>query len=89
MSLAYFQKRPSLAVGGISRCPDYRHLSLASASSSRGTSEDWVQQAGGLSIDSPIFPPLDRDDRSALQDKTPEGDVDMVGFDSFALTMVF
>lgn len=47
-------KRPSLAVGGITRRPDYRHLSLGSASSSLGTPEDWVQQAGGLSIDSPI-----------------------------------
>ncbi|KIM49417.1 hypothetical protein M413DRAFT_438597 [Hebeloma cylindrosporum] len=52
-------KRPSLAVGGITRRPDYRHLSLGSASSSLGTPEDWVQQAGGLSIDSPIPSDLD------------------------------
>jgi len=72
-------KRPSLAIGGISRCPDYRppNLNLAS-SSSWGTSEDWVQQAGGLSIDSPIFRPPDRDNRFAQQAETHGGDVDMM-----------
>lgn len=68
----HFQKRPSLAVGGISRRPDYRHLSLGSASSGLGISEDWVQQTGGLSIDSPIFP-VDREIPFA-----GGGDVDMV-----------
>lgn len=79
LSNLHFQKRPSLAVGGISRRPDYRHLSLGSASSSMGTSEDWVQQTGGLSIDSPIFP-LDREIPFV-----GGGDVDMVGFEFLCL----
>jgi hypothetical protein len=79
VSHLHFQKRPSLVVGGISRRPDYRHLSLGSASSSLGTSEDWVQQTGGLSIDSPIFP-LDREIPFVGGE-----DVDMVGLGLLAL----
>ncbi|KAF9477372.1 hypothetical protein BDN70DRAFT_881275 [Pholiota conissans] len=70
-------KRPSLAVGEFNR----RHLSRSSASSSRQGSEDWVQRAGGLAIDSPAstpgeshFPFLPHDDGVVGE----EGDIDMV-----------
>ena len=74
--LIYIQKRLTLAIGGITRRPDYRHLSLGSASSSLGTSADWVQQAGGLSIDSPFH----SDHENPF---VGSGDVDMVGVDFF------
>ncbi|KAJ7740747.1 hypothetical protein DFH07DRAFT_838983 [Mycena maculata] len=54
-------KRPSLAIGGplsSSENAFYYLGSLNSASTSRHSSEDWVQQAGGLSIDSPLFPSI-------------------------------
>jgi len=76
VSNIYSQKRPSLAISGITRRPDYRHLSLGSASSSLGTSEDWVQQAGGLSIDSPFH----SDHENPF---IGGGDVDMVGVGFF------
>jgi len=46
-------KRLSLAIGDVSI--GYRHFSTSSVNGSRYPSEDWVQQAGGLSINSPIF----------------------------------
>ncbi|KAJ6496540.1 hypothetical protein C8R47DRAFT_1114483 [Mycena vitilis] len=50
-------KRLSLASGGRSSENAYHYLSAqSSASTSRHSSEDWVQQAGGLTIDSPLFP---------------------------------
>ncbi|KAJ7046636.1 hypothetical protein C8F04DRAFT_1061220 [Mycena alexandri] len=53
-------KRLSLAIGGplgSSENPFYHHLGArSSTNTSRHSSEDWVQQAGGLSIDSPLFP---------------------------------
>ncbi|KAJ6546538.1 hypothetical protein DFH09DRAFT_927299 [Mycena vulgaris] len=54
-------KRLSLAIGGpfASSEPAFRYLGpQSSASTSRHSSEDWVQQAGGLSIDSPLFPSM-------------------------------
>ncbi|KAJ7685047.1 hypothetical protein DFH06DRAFT_1157236 [Mycena polygramma] len=49
-------KRLSLATGGRPSENAYHYLSAqSSASTSRHSSEDWVQQAGGLSIDSPLF----------------------------------
>ncbi|KAJ7083834.1 hypothetical protein C8R43DRAFT_1052016 [Mycena crocata] len=54
-------KRLSLAFNG-SRPSAENNLhylsSRSSASTSRHSSEDWVQQAGGLSIDSPLFPSM-------------------------------
>ncbi|KAF8803498.1 hypothetical protein BYT27DRAFT_6726717 [Phlegmacium glaucopus] len=49
-------KRLSLATGDVSI--GYRHFSTSSANSSRYPSEDWVQQAGGLTINSTIYPPV-------------------------------
>jgi len=46
-------KRLSLAIGDVSI--GYRHFSTSSVNGSRYHSEDWVQQAGGLTINSPIF----------------------------------
>ncbi|KAF8188393.1 hypothetical protein BJ912DRAFT_968753, partial [Pholiota molesta] len=76
-------KRPSLAVGEFNR----RQLSHSSAASSRQGSEDWVQRAGGLTIDSPIYTPgdphypfLHQDDGSVGErpdEGQGEGDVDM------------
>ncbi|KAJ6630632.1 hypothetical protein B0H10DRAFT_1982110 [Mycena sp. CBHHK59/15] len=56
-------KRLSLAIGDplshVPSQPAFHYLnSRSSASNSRHSSEDWVQQAGGLSIDSPLFPTL-------------------------------
>ncbi|KAF8959083.1 hypothetical protein BDZ97DRAFT_1839798, partial [Flammula alnicola] len=76
-------KRPSLAIGEFNR----RHLSHSSANSSRQGSEDWVQRAGGLTIDSPIYQPSDphkpflpQEEQAALGSNSEggeEGDVDM------------
>jgi len=52
-------KRLSLAIGGSLNPSEnaFHYLGArSSASTSRHSSEDWVQQAGGLSIDSPLFP---------------------------------
>ncbi|PPQ66457.1 hypothetical protein CVT26_011215 [Gymnopilus dilepis] len=49
-------KRLSLAVTDVNRRTIYRKMS-STPSSSRHPSEDWVQQAGGLRIDSPVYPP--------------------------------
>ncbi|KAJ7694224.1 hypothetical protein B0H17DRAFT_1058276 [Mycena rosella] len=51
-------KRLSLAIGGPLAYSEhaFHYLGRSSASTSRHSSEDWVQQAGGLSIDSPLFP---------------------------------
>ncbi|KAJ7219139.1 hypothetical protein GGX14DRAFT_434766 [Mycena pura] len=51
-------KRLSLATGGPLTSSENTR-SFPSASSSRHSSEDWVKQAGGLSIDSPLFPLTD------------------------------
>ncbi|KAJ6547417.1 hypothetical protein B0H19DRAFT_1165520 [Mycena capillaripes] len=56
-------KRLSLAIGGQLNSSEntFHYLNLSarsSASTSRHSSEDWVQQAGGLSIDSPLFPSM-------------------------------
>ncbi|KAJ7273571.1 hypothetical protein B0H12DRAFT_1090058 [Mycena haematopus] len=51
-------KRLSLAIGGAlsnTEKPLHHFGARSSASTSRHSSEDWVQQAGGLSIDSPLF----------------------------------
>lgn len=57
--LTLSQKRLSLAIGESVPSPvfppsGHRHLSANSANSSRHPSEDWVKQAGGLSIESPL-----------------------------------
>ncbi|KAJ7063165.1 hypothetical protein C8F01DRAFT_1131787 [Mycena amicta] len=49
-------KRPSLAIGQGPPENTYFYDTRSSASSSRQSSEDWVKQAGGLSIESPLFP---------------------------------
>ncbi|KAJ7098056.1 hypothetical protein B0H15DRAFT_823904 [Mycena belliarum] len=49
-------KRLSLAIGGSSEHTFHYLGSQTSANTSRHSSEDWVQQAGGLSIESPLFP---------------------------------
>ncbi|KAJ7172622.1 hypothetical protein C8R46DRAFT_1086633 [Mycena filopes] len=52
-------KRLSLAIGHplSSENAFHHHFGArSSANTSRHSSEDWVQQAGGLSIDSPLFP---------------------------------
>ncbi|KJA27490.1 hypothetical protein HYPSUDRAFT_198236 [Hypholoma sublateritium FD-334 SS-4] len=74
-------KRPSLAIDAFNK----RQLSQSSASSSRQGSEDWVQRAGGLSIDSPIYTPgehhnnfLLQADEGSLGGAEAEGDVDMI-----------
>ncbi|KAJ7470618.1 hypothetical protein FB451DRAFT_1254312 [Mycena latifolia] len=54
-------KRLSLAIGGSLASSEhaFQYLgSRSSANTSRHSSEDWVQQAGGLSIDSPLFPSM-------------------------------
>ncbi|KAJ7489849.1 hypothetical protein B0H11DRAFT_2010647 [Mycena galericulata] len=54
-------KRLSLAIGGPLASAEnaFHYLGpRSSASTSRHSSEDWVQQAGGLSIDSPLFPSM-------------------------------
>ncbi|KAJ6455721.1 hypothetical protein C8R45DRAFT_845290 [Mycena sanguinolenta] len=48
-------KRLSLATENITENTFHYFGSRSSASTSRHSSEDWVQQAGGLSIDSPLF----------------------------------
>lgn len=47
-------KRLLLATGDVNI--GYRHSSTSFINGSRYPSEDWVQQAGGLTINSPIFP---------------------------------
>ncbi|KAF7363316.1 hypothetical protein MSAN_00987000 [Mycena sanguinolenta] len=49
-------KRLSLATENITENTFHYFGSRSSASTSRHSSEDWVQQANGLSIDSPLFP---------------------------------
>ncbi|KAF8911070.1 hypothetical protein CPB84DRAFT_1842324 [Gymnopilus junonius] len=49
----------------------YRQIS-STPNSSRYPSEDWVQQAGGLRIDSPLYPPSE-----SYATPPPDGDVDM------------
>ncbi|KAJ7109236.1 hypothetical protein C8R44DRAFT_280445 [Mycena epipterygia] len=53
-------KRLSLAIGGSLASSEtaLHYLGRRSSASSRHSSEDWVQQAGGLTIDSPLFPSM-------------------------------
>jgi len=60
-------KRLSLAVADVSRRALYRHMS-STPNSSRHPSEDWVQQAGGLRIDSPVYPPSEPITTPPLED---------------------
>uniref|UniRef100_A0A8H7Y512 Uncharacterized protein n=1 Tax=Psilocybe cubensis TaxID=181762 RepID=A0A8H7Y512_PSICU len=71
-------KKPTLAIGGITDRVNDRHLSVSSTSSSRQPSEDWVQQTGGLSIDSPLYAASDHDNSFASRSGQNIGDVDMV-----------
>ncbi|KAJ7343623.1 hypothetical protein DFH08DRAFT_873235 [Mycena albidolilacea] len=62
-------KRLSLAIGGTGDVFHYFGAGArSSASTSRHSSEDWVQQAGVLSIDSPLF----RSTSAAPEDASPD-----------------
>ncbi|KAF9566302.1 hypothetical protein CPC08DRAFT_704041 [Agrocybe pediades] len=67
-------KRPSLATGSVARFSGYRYRS---GDSSRQTSEDWVQQAQVLSIDSPIYAASDHSHPYTPQDELEDVDMAM------------
>lgn len=72
------QKKPTLAITEIAGRVNDRHLSVSSASSSRQPSEDWVQQTGGLTINSPLYAASEHDHSFVSHSGGNTGDVDMV-----------
>ncbi|PPQ81214.1 hypothetical protein CVT25_015738 [Psilocybe cyanescens] len=71
-------KKPTLSIANTTGRLSNRHLSVSSASSSRQPSEDWVQQTGGLTIDSPLYPVSDHNHSFTSHSEGNTGDIDMV-----------